>query len=247
MTRFPRGFTLLELVMTLGVGAVLTTGMIQLALATTASFRLQQTIATLQETERFLGQQLQDAIRPAGFHPQPWMLAAAEPAIGIDSADAVSADSDRLELRRWSDLDCFDNPNPSLGADGLPMHYLRITRFEARNGNLVMHCRYGADAASLVTQVNNLGLAAGVERFATRFAEDSDADGQADRWIDAGQWGDEAWVLGVRFALVLASEHPVEGVRQSSMWWLEGNYVPPDDGRLRHVVTGTVALAGRQP
>jgi hypothetical protein len=237
----------MELVVALAVGTVLTTGMIQLALATTASFQLQQALAGLQETDRFLGQQLQDAIRPAGFHPQPWTLAAAAPAIGAGSADAVSADSDRLELQRWSDRNCFDNPNPALDGDGQPRYDLRITRFELRSGNLVVHCRYGADTGSLVTQINNLGLAEGVEAFAVRYAEDSDADGSADRWVDAGQWGEESHVLGLGYALVLASAQRIDGAPGGPLTWPGGSWAPPADGKLRWVVEGTVALAGRLP
>lgn len=242
-----RGFTLMELVVALAIGALLTTGMIQLALATTAGFRLQQTLSSLQENGRFIGRQLQDAIRPAGFHPEPWSVGPAEPAIGDGSADAVAVDSDRLEVRRWSDRNCFDNPNPATDVSGLPRHFLRITRFELRNGSLALNCGYGADEASLVTQLNNLGLVEDVEVFAVQYAEDADGDGQAERWLDAGQWAQEENLLGVRYALVLASPRPIEGVEPTTLWWPGGSYAPPGDGRLRRVFTGTVALAGRLP
>jgi len=242
-----RGMTLVELVVAMAVSAVLVSGAVRLALASTAGFRLQQTLASLQESGRFLGNQLQDAIRPAGYHPEPWRLSLPEPAIGEGSASAVGLHTDRLELRRWSDRNCFDNPNPDTDAAGRPRYFLRITRFEVRNGNLALHCRYGPDMNSLVTQANQLGLTDGVEAFAVRFAEDGDGDGRADRWVEAGEWIEESRVLGVRYALILAGPQPVAGVTPASVNWLAGRFVPPDDGRLRRLLEGTVVLAGRRP
>lgn len=239
------GFTLIELMVALAVSAVLVSGILQLVLAATASFQLQQGLGQLQESARFLTQQLADAIRPAGFHPRPWEDASVGQAVNPASADAVSAAGDRIEVQRWSDRNCFDDPNPVTGVDDQPLYYLRITLFEVRTGNFMLNCRYGPHLGSLVTQVNNLGLAEGVDAFQVQFAEDADADGQAERWVDAGQWQDETGLRGVRFALVLASPQAIAGATADPLQLLGAQFTPPDDGRLRRVYHGAIVLAGR--
>jgi prepilin-type N-terminal cleavage/methylation domain-containing protein len=242
-----RGFTLIELVVAMAISTVLVTGMVQMVLAATASFNLQQGLSQVQETARFLSQQLDDTIRPAGFHPQPWQQAAPEVAVSTGSIDALTASGDALELQRWSDRNCFDNPNPDTDGAGHSRYYLRITRFQLSANSLVMRCRYGPDAGNLTTQVNNLALADGVDAFQVQYAEDADGDGLAERWVNANQWSQETALQAVRFATVLASPGPVEGVEAAPFTLLETLYTPPDDRRLRRAFHGAVALAGRLP
>ena len=242
-----QGFTLMELLVALTISSVLLTGLLQVVLAATSSFALQQGLGQMQEHARFLSAQLADAIRPAGFHPQPWTEPGAVSAVGVGSAEALSPAGDRLEVLRWSDRNCFDNPNPATDGNGMPLYHLRITRFEVISGQLVLNCRYGPDPASLVTQVNNLGLAGPVDAFEVQFAEDADADGQAERWVAAGQWQHETSLRAVRFALVLATPERVQGSATGPMQLFDASYTPADDGRLRRVYQGTVALAGRLP
>jgi len=241
------GFTLMELMVALAISSVLITGLLQVVLAATSSFALQQGLGQMQEHARFLTAQLTDAIRPAGFHPQPWLDAANASAVGAGSAEAVSLAGDRLEVLRWSDRNCFDNPNPATDGNGMPLYQLRITAFEVVSGQLVLNCRYGPDPTSLVTQVNNLGLAGPVDAFEVQFAEDADADGQAERWVPAGQWQVETGLRAVRFAFVLATPEPVQGSTAGPLQLLGSSYTPPGDGRLRRAYQGTVALAGRLP
>ncbi len=104
---------------------------------------------------------------------------------------------------------------------------------------------YGADADSLVTQVNNLGLVEGVAALQVQYAEDSDGDSFADRWVGAGQWQSEDRLTGVRVSLLLASPFPVGGTQPRRFQLLDELVDVPADGRLRRAFHSAAAIRGR--
>lgn len=239
-----RGFTLIELLVAMAVGVVLTTGLLHLVQSATAAYRLQNQLGHLQENARFAVRTIESALQPAGYDPRPWLGDGV--ALGAGSADGFNAAGDRIELRRQSARNCFGNDNPVTGASGRPDHHLRVTEFFVRaGGDLVSRCRYGADEGSLITQINNLGLVQQVEAFQLQYAEDTDADGIANRWVGAGQWLEESRILGVRFALLLASPAPLSVQASGPLRLLDQEVTPPDDGHARYLARVTVMLEGR--
>jgi len=240
------GFTLAELLVAMGIGVFLVAGIARLAQAATAGFRLQQALGQVQENARFVTGVIEKAIRAAGYRPQPWQPSQPSLAIAPGTTDAFSAGGDRLVLRRWSDHNCYDNPNPQLDVNGLPQHFLLETRFHvSTSANLALTCRYGPAADELVSQINNLGLAEGVEGLQVQFAEDADGDGNADRWIRAGQWQSEHRLLGVRFSLLLASPSPAMEPETGTFQLLDELTQTPADGRLRGVFQSAASFQGR--
>lgn len=240
------GFSLLELLMALAIATLLVSGLLTVVQAAGASFRLQQGLGQMQEDARFVLATLAAEIEPAGYSPTPWVAATRLPAIAAGTADAVDAGGDRLVLRRWSDRNCHANSNPVRDDQGRPAFFVLEHTFRVRPGaGLAQTCRYGPQAGPMVTQVNNLGLAEGIESLQILLAEDTDGDGNANRWIRAGQWQDESRVMGVRLGLLLASPFVVEGARPGPLQVLDALHVPAEDGRLRRVVSTAVALRGR--
>ena len=67
-----RGFTLLELMLALGLSSLLLLGLVQIVSAAGASARLQDNQARLQENARLAITVLSRAVRETGFNPQPW-------------------------------------------------------------------------------------------------------------------------------------------------------------------------------
>jgi hypothetical protein len=78
------------------------------------------------------------------------------------------------------------------------------------------------------------------------YAEDSNLDGKADRWVKAGDWLGEANVLAIRLALLLTTPDPA-GIAGSESFEILGQvFKQPDDGRMRRVFESTFSIRGRR-
>jgi type IV pilus assembly protein PilW len=241
-----QGLTLLELLVAMFLTSILLLGLVKLVTAASAATRLQDNQALLQDQARVALRLLTPAVSQAGYSPAPWNPTYLIEAIAGGTADGVSSHGDRLVLRGWSDRNCFDNRNPETGGDGKPLFYLREQAFDLNStGHLARSCRYGPTEASLVTQVSRQGLVPGVESFQLLFGEDSDADGNVDRWVRAGNWTDEKQLLGVRAGLLLAGLDPVTEPRSLTYQLLDTSRRPRADGKLRQAFDMTLAIRGR--
>jgi type IV pilus assembly protein PilW len=242
------GFTLLELLIGAALGALLALGLVQVVAATSGSANLQRNNAQLQDHTRFAIEVLSRAIREAGYRPEPWNEAWNLDALSEETADGVSASSDRLAVRTWSDLNCFDSRNPDRDSAGEPRYYLRESVFDLTgNKSLARTCRYGPTVGELATQVPRQGWVSGVESFQLLFGEDRDGDGSIEQWVGAGQWGDPRRILGIRVGLLLASTDAVVEPGTQRFEILDSVYVSPADGRLRRTFDLAVAIRSRIP
>jgi type IV pilus assembly protein PilW len=241
-----RGLGLMELLVAMVIGFVLITGLVQIAAAARSSFRLQEALAEMQENGRFGLDSLSGILRQSAYDPQPWLETAQSAIFTASTSDMTSAHGDRLAIRTRSDRNCFDNFNPSLDSAGLPRYYLRESILELNAAeNLTHTCRYGPEEDQLVTQMNRLGLVLNVEAFQAEYAEDSDHDGEADRWVKGGGWADESRIQGLRIALLLKSSEAVVEPRSGKVEVLGESIATPADGKLRRVFTYSQAFLGR--
>jgi type IV pilus assembly protein PilW len=246
MTRRNCGITLIELLVALLLTAFLLLGLVQLVTAAGTAMRLQDNQAQLQDQARFAMHLLADAVGQAAYSPEPWNPDFEIEGIAAQTMDSVSANSDRLVVRSWSDLNCFDNRNPDTQS-GKPRFYIRESTFELNgSGNLARGCRYGPSLAELVTQVRRQGIVPGVESFQLLFGDDQDQDGNVDRWVRAGHWSNERRVLGVRAGLLLAGPGAVveTGTRVHDI--LDVRISSRADGKLRQAIELTLALRSRR-
>jgi type IV pilus assembly protein PilW len=240
------GMTLLELVITMALTAFLVLGLIQIASAASSSTRLQRNQAQIQEHARLAANTLTNAIRQTGFSPEPWNEAYAPMGLAENSLDNVSTSSDRLALRSWSDLNCFNNLNPDQDSSGNPLFYLREFVFDLNSDNgLTQQCRYGPSLTEFTTQVRRQGFIQGVESFQVLYGQDSNGDGSIETWVKAGQWSDPQHILGVRFGLLLASEEAVTEAVAKNYAVLDSTASKRADGKLRRLVVFTAAIKGR--
>ena len=204
------GFTLIELLMASLISGFLITGLVQIASSARSSFRLQESMATIQERTRHINSVLIPLIQQAGFNPRPWQAEYAITALTQDTQNGVSTNSDRIGLRFWSQLNCFDNANAVKDEKGHPKYYLRESVFDLNSRNELAHtCRYGPAEGPLKTQIRHFGLVQNVESFQALYAEDIDRDGSADQWVQAEDWSDENSVVGVQLGLLLSSDERV--------------------------------------
>ena len=241
-----RGFTLIELLISMALAAILITGITQLVMASATSYQLQQNLGAMQESARYAFSTIRQELEAAGYQAEPWESATDIRALGERSVDAFTATSDRISVQRWSNQNCFNNDNSDLDESGHARFYLRESTFSINGSdNLALTCRYGREAGQLVTQVNNLGLVENAEAFQVLYAEDTNSDGNADRWVTAGQWFDESNILAARLALLIATPDWLAESAASQIQLLDSIVNAPDDGRLRRVFESSIALKGR--
>lgn len=245
MVRLNPGFTLIELLVALLLTTILLLGLVQLVTAAGTTTRLQDNQAQLQDQARFAIRLLADAVGQAAYSPEPWNPHFEVEGIAPGTLDGVSANSDRLVVRSWSDLNCFDNRNPDT-VGGKPRFYIRESTFDLNNsGHLARSCRYGPSLAELVTQVRRQGLVPGVESFQLLFGDDQDHDGNVDRWVHAGHWSDEKKVLGIQAGFLLAGPGSVTEASTRVYDILDTQHRSRADGKLRQAVELTLALRSR--
>jgi type IV pilus assembly protein PilW len=116
-----------------------------------------------------------------------------------------------------------------LGSDGKPALY-RLT-FAGPNGAL--------GASEEVVE--------GVETLQLLYGEDTDGDGATNRWRTASQVSDWEAVTAVRISLLMRSPNEVSDAVNTHAYALADGVVvdPPNDRRMRFVVTSTVKLRNR--
>lgn len=240
------GLVLIELVIALSLAAALLLGLVQIAAAASASARLQRNQAEVQENARFAFKILARAIRRTGFNPKPWNPVFAPLGIADESQDNITAHSDRLVLRDWSDLNCFDNRNPVVNASGDPAFFVREFAFDLNSGhNLTSQCRYGPALDALTTQVRRQGFVMGVDAFHVQYGLDANQDGAIDDWVHAGEWANPEFVLGIRIGLLLSSHESVVKPAANNYRVLDSTLSKPADGKLRRILRFSAAIRGR--
>jgi len=246
--RTPSGFSVVELLVAILMGAILLSGLVQFAAVARSSFRLQEAIAEVQESGRFAIDTIGGVLRQTAFTPTPW--AGGLPAEGLTSEtqDDVRPRGDRLGLRTWSDRNCFDLANSVTDSAGLPRFFLKETVLELNGaGNLIQTCRYGPAAGQLVTQLRRQGTAENVDDFQVLYAEDVDSDGIPDWWVPGGLWWEERLLVGLQVAVLLSSTESVTEPVAGAHNVLDKLVRTPADGKFRRVFTYVHALSGRNP
>lgn len=244
--RTNRGLALIELLIALGLSALLILGLVQIAAAASFSTQLQRNQAQVQENSRLATITLVRAIHRTGYNPQPWSPSFQPVGIAENSLDNVSAKGDRLVVRDWSDRNCFDNRNPDEDATGSPRYYIREFAFDVNTDNSLTHqCRYGPALDYLTTQVRRQGFINGVESFQVQYGLDTDRDGSIDAWVNGANWVDPRSVLGVRTGMLLSSPDAVVEPVSKHHHVLDASVLKSADGKLRRVSVFTAAIKGR--
>lgn len=243
--RRQHGMTLLELLMTMVMTSLLMIGMVHFASAAGSSNRLMENQALLQDQLRVSRRVLAPAIMPAGFNPSPWDASFSLVPFGEGTGNAVSAGNDRLVVRSWSDRNCFDNLNPVKDAQGEPAFHIRESAFDVSgDGHLTRDCGYGPALSDMTVQIRRQGLIPGVESFQLLFGEDTDANGNIDRWSRAQDWEDEKSIMGIRVGMLLASRDAVADPAPITYRVLDETESSRADGKLRVSAEFVFALRG---
>ncbi len=230
-----QGFSLVEIMVAMTLGLVLLGGTITLYASSKNSYRLQENIAGMQENARFAIHALRRDVEMAGFpladdvipfNPDPlWTF------------DGGGNASDQFTIQYNSgnppnNTDCLGNPIP---AGALITNQYSINN----NGDLVCLGNGNPRAQTLVENVVNMQALYGI---------DTDADGSANQYLQAGAGIPWLNVVSLRLALLVASETAVDPVQPANGFTLlDAPVFMPNDSRLYRVFTTTVPLRNRIP
>lgn len=225
-----RGFTLVEILVALAIGALLTVGFVQIFSGSKKTYLVQDNLSRLQENGRFAMDFLSQDIRMAGFRDNatpanPFPDVAISGFEGSDNPESNVGDA--IEIRYEADRNCVGN-DPDTVADGIARNIFFI-----KDGEL--KCKGNGQVEPLVE---------GMEDMQILYGEDTtpnDDDYTANRYLPADAVSDMANVVSVRITLMVRTLDDHLALQDSTT---------PSGGtdrRLRQTFTKTISLRNRIP
>lgn len=222
MRRNQQGFTLIELMVAMLIGLILTLAALQLFMTNQRTFSLQQAVAELHEDGQQAIRYMVADLRQAG---RGSAIAGAIPP--IDLVNSSNGANDTLAIHYWGTSTCAGDTYP--------------TENEIHNvysvNNQVLQCR------SVLTNTT-VDLLSGVESFQVLYGIDSDKDGElgVTQFVTANNLAADSVVVAIRFALLLSSDRFRQSQSASTTHWVLEQKVDTSDSNLRRVFNSTVQL-----
>jgi len=239
-----RGFTMVELMVAMTLGLILTVVIGQVFVTSKESYRTTEDLSRLQENARFAVTQMSRVIRMAAFMTDPLgnraaIFPAGTPAVaGVDPGGTLA---DEVTVR-YQGSGAPDNTVFDCQGNALAGGIVAAGRFylaAGADGNSALFCETGGGTIELVSGVDNMQVL---------YGEDTDADGTANRYLPRGSVGNMDNVVSVRIALLLRTTNEIATAPAAAPYNLLGTAVPAfADRRLRRVYTTTIALRNRTP
>lgn len=209
-----RGFTLVEILVSLVIGLFLTAGLIQLLLGNRQTYRVLDNLSELQENGRFAMDMLSRHIRMAGFR-NDWQTPIPMPLEGVDG---TSGAADQFTLRYESTTDCVGGT-----VAGTPP--IAVNTFAIATSDGMLNLRCTGNGGGGTTQP----LVVGVEDMQIQYGLDSDGDGAANYYTSTPPTATNvARYVSLRVQLRLIST--------------DVNLAEGGDGRIRRTFSSTVTM-----
>ncbi len=208
------GFTLVELMIALVVGLILTSGILQVYLSNKQAYRTNEALARIQEDSRLLSDMLGRNIRMAGYRAQPekdresifpdttlYMG-------GSTSGQVVAGTSTRISIAYQADDNILACTSSAVTAGSLVKTVLTLDSGALKCKSAVCApCASGDPVLALVTGVD---LAEGITSLVFTYGIDTDGDGAANRYATGVLPTDS--ITSVRVSYTLESAEKNTGV-----------------------------------
>lgn len=235
------GFTLIELMIALTLGLLVTAVLFQVYLGQKSSSSFHRAIGDLGDRGRFAMDLLKRDIRMAGFPMLTGPVAIVREGSKDCSVKAQKATmncdvagGDTLTIQYVADVDC-------LGQDVTLLGFAR-NHYYVQNQEL--RCLGNGDVLPQV-------ISEGVLDFQLLFGEDTDDDGSANRYLNADQLAVDVWdeIVSVQVALLVVESGTSRDEDDTAVYrLLDGPALGPyNDRRLRRIFHSTVAVRNRVP
>lgn len=217
-----RGFTLIELMVAMLIGLILTLAALQLFMTNQRTFALQQAVAELHEDGQQAVRYMVADLRQAG---RGSAVAGAIPPIDLQTSS--NGANDTLAIRYWGISTCAGEVYPEEN---------EIHNVYSVNGQ-VLQCR------SVLTNTT-VDLVSGVESFQVLYGIDGNKDGElgVTQFVTAADLTADSVVVAIRFALLLSSDLFRQSQSMDTTHWVLDQRVDRSDSDLRRVFNSTVQL-----
>jgi type IV pilus assembly protein PilW len=249
-TRRTAGFTLVELMIALVLGLLLTLVVAQLFIGSRRTFATTDDLSRMQENMRFATSIMTRTIRQAGYRTSPNSQAAyvfVTPNLVINgAAGASAATADSLTVSFEGSGTPADNSVINCRGESVAGGVMSSNTFSIVTVNGVPSLVCVTDTAPGVNQV----IVADVENMKILYGESTDGDVNADRFVPRGSLANADNVVAVRIAMLFRSPNTNVGVSiapTSTTWNLNGTAVTTNDSRVRRDSVFTVSLRNRSP
>lgn len=222
MRRNQQGFTLIELMVAMLIGLILTLAALQLFMTNQRTFALQQAVAELHEDGQQAIRYMVADLRQAG---RGSAVAGAIPPIDLQTSS--NGANDTLAIHYWGTSTCAGEVYPEES---------EIHNVYSVNGQ-VLQCR------SVLTNTT-VDLVSGVESFQVLYGIDGVKDGElgVTQFVTAPDLTEDSVVVAIRFALLLSSDLFRQSQSMDTTHWVLDQRVDRSDSDLRRVFNSTVQL-----
>jgi len=213
-----RGFTMIELMITLVITSVMILGSVTFLVSARKSNQVQSALSGLNASGRFSLEQMSRDIRMSGYRESEWTLGPLENVVTATNGDSAA------------------------GGDSLTLVYegLRDCAFALAPARVVTNVYQVVDGA---LQCNGQSVTNGVEEMQVYFGEDTDANAVANRWVSPGAAGlDMARVVSVRIHLLASTDGTALNPGAQAYQFNNATQPAVDDGQIRREYSVTVAL-----
>ena len=237
MTHRSRGFTIIELMITMTITSFMILGSVTFLVSARNSNQLQTALSDLNSSGRFGLDQISRDLRMSGYREEDWTAGAldtviyavhGEPEDGGDTIGIVYEgyrDCGFVSVGTMEDLD-------GDGVDETPRPGLVSNAYQVVDGSLLC---------------NGQPITGGVEEMQVYFGEDTDANESPNRWIAPSTVGlNMERVVSVRIHLLARTNGNTDLSQGVQRYWFDNTYRnetdPVDDGQVRREYVVTVAL-----
>lgn len=213
-----RGFTIVELMISLAIGMVLILGATSFLATTDRSNRLQSAVSGLNISGRFGLDRLARDIRMSGYRDSNWAMGPLNNV--ITATDGLAADGgDSITLLYEGTRDC---------AFALAPGGIVTNTYQVLNGNL---------------ECNGQAVTGGVQEMQIYLGEDTDNDGVANRWMSPGTAGlDMTRLVSVRIHLLVRTNGNNISAGTQGYYFNNAQQADIGDGQIRREYSVTIAL-----
>lgn len=233
MNRVQKGFTLVELMVALLLGLILSGAALQLFMTNQKTFSLQQALSGLEEDGHMVLRYIAADIRNSGRGNV--IIGTVDGIVHDLSTDGGNNGNDRIVINYLSQWDCQGTDLTLAGSE--PEGQQTVSSYYVDNGTLFCSSDLSAGQTPLLS---------GVESFQVLYGIDGVPDGElaATSYLTAAQLQPTDVVVTVRLGLLLRSatdDLPVPSTAETHQV-LDVTHAAPADKALRRVFTTTVHI-----
>ena len=265
MSTRQRGFNLVELMVALAIGAILSVGIIRIVVNNEQVMALNNALSTVTENSRIAGIQLSVLLRMAGrsdlvnsnidnsvdlseeaifIKTRSVLVPGDVTQAGIGSVESGGNANDVLAFALQHNQDCSGNQHGFAGQD-----FLVINQIYVNNDNQLICAGYNGRASRTAagSPINTTVLVRDVENFQVQYLLFDESTAVAtSQYIEADQLaanrGTGKSIIGVRVGLLLSNGKYIRMTEAKTFTLINGNALTTDQQRFRDYLTLDIGL-----